>query len=136
MPRLIEARSGTPLGAKKSSVSLYESTMPWNLYAPHSNSTTGGIFLASGIMKRATFSVKMRTSCPLSVVSKTRSMVSLAVLWLTYCLVLLPLPFLSNVLLTVYCSDTGLKWTSTALPLSGPDCGTKRACLNSACSVM
>src|SRR5256885_6096765 len=38
---------------------------------------------------------------------------SLPVLWLTCCLLALPLPGSLRVLVIVYCRDTGLKWTST-----------------------
>ena len=60
-------------------------------------------------MNWATLLVRARTSWPESVVSKIRSMVSLAVLWLTYCLSLLPRPVSFMVLLTTCCSEVGLK---------------------------
>src|SRR5262249_25916008 len=65
-------------------------------------------------MNALTFSVCSRTSSPLWVVSKTRSIVSLPVLWLRYCFLALPLPSSFSVLVIVYWSDTGLKWTGSA----------------------
>ena len=58
--------------------------------------------------------VVTRTSSPVSVVSNTRSMVSLAVVWLTYCFFFAPLPCSLRVLATVYCRLAGLKCTGTA----------------------
>src|SRR5262245_29988881 len=71
--------------------------------------------------------VRMRTSLPSSVVSKIRSIVSLPLVWLTYCLRCLPSPSSLSVLLTVYCSEAGLNCTGMAVV--SPIVGVKVACV-------
>ncbi|EXI88287.1 MAG: hypothetical protein AW11_02173 [Candidatus Accumulibacter regalis] len=110
--------------------------MPVNEYAPQLNFTTGGTFLLwpSGIGCRsfAISLVVMRTSAPVPVVSKTRSMVSLAVVWLTYCFFLAPRPSSLRVFETVCCRLAGLKCTLTCT--LGPVIVSKVAGASASCA--
>src|SRR5882724_91857 len=130
--RLMEERSGTPLAEKNSRVSLYCSTTPVNLYVPQPNSMLGGTLpppSSYGRSSLAILSVVSRTSEPVSVVSNTRSIVSLAVLPLTNCTAFFFFESVgAKVFVTVYCKDAGLKCTLTGgLSLSGPASGLKYA---------
>src|SRR6185295_630432 len=119
--RVIEARNGTPFEEKKSIVCLNESTTPSNLIAPHSKTTlgvtAGGPFgppaPSLGFSINSTALVLFRTSSPVSVVSKSSSMLSLAVLVPTTCDVFPPSLWVLAVI--VYSNEAGLKSTTTSL---------------------